>query len=226
MDPNSNLNASPSPVNDMDHMRRFEGQLNKFTNVVKGWQYRWFVLEPAAGVLEYYLLEERSGRCRGSQMMAGAVVSPSQEDENTFSINFRSGETYKVRASSARERQVWVDRLRHCIFMHSDNIDSHGSDFPDAGVIPLTSRDSFGSVHDALHVVFNKEAAISSCIDNLPVPKLDDNTSPSCYNPELLMIKANAQALASCLQNSLDILYQIREQQLIKPSGNTSTHIE
>ena len=35
-----------------DHMRRWEGQLNKFTNVVKGWQYRWFVLEPATGTIE------------------------------------------------------------------------------------------------------------------------------------------------------------------------------
>ena len=32
-----------------EHMRRWEGQLNKFTNVVKGWQYRWFVLEPSTG---------------------------------------------------------------------------------------------------------------------------------------------------------------------------------
>ena len=35
-------------------------QLSKFTNVVKGWQYRWFVLEPEAGRLEYHLLEDRS----------------------------------------------------------------------------------------------------------------------------------------------------------------------
>ena len=34
-------------------------QLSKFTNVVKGWQYRWFVLEPEAGRLEYHLLEDR-----------------------------------------------------------------------------------------------------------------------------------------------------------------------
>ena len=39
-------------------------QLSKFTNVVKGWQYRWFVLEPEAGRLEYHLLEDRSvGLC-------------------------------------------------------------------------------------------------------------------------------------------------------------------
>ena len=54
------------------------------------------MLEPSAGVLEYYLLEDRNGRCRASQRMAGAVISPSQEDENTFTINFSSGETYKV----------------------------------------------------------------------------------------------------------------------------------
>ena len=107
---------SPDP----DHTRRWEGQLSKFTNVVKGWQYRWFVLDPGAGVLEYYLLEDRSGKCRASQRMKGAAVSPSQEDENTFVITFVSGESYKVRASSARERQVWVDRLRHCSFLHTD----------------------------------------------------------------------------------------------------------
>ena len=28
--------------------------------MVKGWQYRWFVLEPEAGRLEYHLLEDRS----------------------------------------------------------------------------------------------------------------------------------------------------------------------
>ena len=27
--------------------------------MVKGWQYRWFVLEPEAGRLEYHLLEDR-----------------------------------------------------------------------------------------------------------------------------------------------------------------------
>ena len=46
---------------------RQEGQLSKFTNVVKGWQYRWFVLEPETGQLDYYLPEDRA-RSRGSQV--------------------------------------------------------------------------------------------------------------------------------------------------------------
>ena len=31
-----------------------EGLLYKYTNVMKGWQYRWFVLNPDVGRLEYY----------------------------------------------------------------------------------------------------------------------------------------------------------------------------
>ena len=46
---NSPGGVSVASITDSEHMRRWEGQLNKFTNVVKGWQYRWFVLEPAAG---------------------------------------------------------------------------------------------------------------------------------------------------------------------------------
>jgi len=33
-----------------------EGQLSKFTNLMKGWQYRWFVLDPESGTLTYYLV--------------------------------------------------------------------------------------------------------------------------------------------------------------------------
>lgn len=31
-----------------------EGPLSKWTNVVKGWQYRWFVLDETVGLLSYY----------------------------------------------------------------------------------------------------------------------------------------------------------------------------
>ena len=43
-------------------MTNFEGQLCMFTDVVKGWQYRRFVLDTSSMVvLEYYLLEEKDG---------------------------------------------------------------------------------------------------------------------------------------------------------------------
>ena len=145
--------------------------------IVKSWQYGWFVFVPSVRVLEYFLLEDRSGKCRGSQQMSGAVRSPSQEDENTFLINFISGEHYKVRASSVMETQIWVDKLRHCVM----NLQS------------VMSRP------DALQTIFSKQKDITKIIESLPVPKPDDTTSPSCDNEKLLMITANSHALVTCL---------------------------
>ena len=34
--------------------RFLEGPLSKWTNVVNGWQYRWFVLDQSVGLLSYY----------------------------------------------------------------------------------------------------------------------------------------------------------------------------
>ena len=48
----------------------------------------------------------------------GAVIAPSEEDSQTFSVNGANGEIYKLRAVDAKERQYWVSRLRreveHC----------------------------------------------------------------------------------------------------------------
>ena len=97
----------------------FSGQLNKFTNVVKGWQYRWFVLTPETGNLDYYLMDEGNiGKIRGRQHIAGTVVIPSDEDSQTFQVNFASGESYKLRAANVKDRQVWVDRIRAVAHRH------------------------------------------------------------------------------------------------------------
>ncbi len=91
-----------------------QGTLNKYTNVVKGWQNRWFVLDPQKGSLEYYVNEEsrKTQRPRGSVHLAGAVISPSDEDSQTFNVNAANAEVYRLRAMDAKERQFWVSRLR------------------------------------------------------------------------------------------------------------------
>ncbi|CAH8624493.1 unnamed protein product [Heterobilharzia americana] len=38
----------------MDSSFTMEGPLSKWTNLVNGWQYRWFVLDISLGVLSYY----------------------------------------------------------------------------------------------------------------------------------------------------------------------------
>ncbi|GFT43545.1 oxysterol-binding protein-related protein 11 [Nephila pilipes] len=99
-----------------------EGQLYKYTNVMKGWQYRWFIITPDSGMLEYYMLDERKkSRPRGALYLAGAVVSPSEDDNQSFSVNSVCGEVYKLKANDAKERQIWVDKIRSVIERHRCN---------------------------------------------------------------------------------------------------------
>ena len=234
--------GGPSVTEVGDLMRRHEGQLSKFTNVVKGWQYRWFVLDPESGNLEYFLMDERGGRSRGKQHLAGAVVVPSEEDGHTFSINFGSGEVYKVRASQTRERQVWVDRLRACSHRHGlalglprppagrdrpitpPGAKSHvtGSEPSDQlQSLSLSALDAFGSVHDMLHRVEEKHRSLSEAIEALPPGKereegdmVATNVQPHCHDPKLLLLKATSQSTLLAMEGALSLLQQLREDQL------------
>uniref|UniRef100_A0A673HNJ1 Oxysterol-binding protein n=1 Tax=Sinocyclocheilus rhinocerous TaxID=307959 RepID=A0A673HNJ1_9TELE len=104
-----------------DLMEKVDGYLMKYTNLVTGWQYRYFVLNNEAGLLEYFVNEQsRNQKPRGSLPLAGAVISPSDEDSHTFTVNAISGEQYKLRASDAKERQHWVSRLQICAQHHTE----------------------------------------------------------------------------------------------------------
>ncbi|KAL1472749.1 hypothetical protein MTO96_039131 [Rhipicephalus appendiculatus] len=65
-----------------------DGPLRKWTNVLKGWQYRWFVLDDNAGLLSYYTSKENMARGarRGCMLLQGAVVGINDDDGSTFTI--------------------------------------------------------------------------------------------------------------------------------------------
>ena len=44
--------------NTVSKMATMEGPLSKWTNVMQGWQYRWFVLDENSGLLSYYTVRE------------------------------------------------------------------------------------------------------------------------------------------------------------------------
>ena len=50
----SNSNNSNENYENIMTTSTMEGSLSKWTNVVNGWQYRWFVLDDNAGLLSYY----------------------------------------------------------------------------------------------------------------------------------------------------------------------------
>ena len=85
------------------------GFLYKWTNYLKGYQKRWFVL--ANGLLHYYRNQgEMSRTCRGSISLHGAHIYT--EDSCNFTVSNAGGtQTYHLRAASEVERQNWVTAL-------------------------------------------------------------------------------------------------------------------
>ncbi|XP_078573823.1 oxysterol-binding protein-related protein 9-like isoform X10 [Branchiostoma floridae x Branchiostoma japonicum] len=119
-----------------------EGPLSKWTNVMKGWQYRWFVLDDSTGLLSYYTSKDKMmrGARRGcvrlkgarigtedktnphdpGHMFAGAVIGIDDEDDSTFTINC-DGKTFHFQARDADERERWISALEDTITRHSQS---------------------------------------------------------------------------------------------------------
>ncbi|RMB98084.1 hypothetical protein DUI87_25562 [Hirundo rustica rustica] len=85
-----------------------EGWLFKWTNYIKGYQRRWFVL--SNGLLSYYRSKAEMGHtCRGTINLATANITV--EDSCNFIISNGGAQTYHLKASSEVERQRWVTAL-------------------------------------------------------------------------------------------------------------------
>ncbi|XP_058053836.1 oxysterol-binding protein-related protein 9 isoform X2 [Anopheles bellator] len=102
-------------------MAMLEGTLSKWTNVMKGWQYRWFVLDEYAGLLSYYTSKEKmmKGVRRGCVRLKGAIIGIDDQDVNTFTITV-DHKTFHFQARDADEREKWVRRLEDTILRHAN----------------------------------------------------------------------------------------------------------
>ncbi|XP_015718642.1 oxysterol-binding protein 1 [Coturnix japonica] len=85
-----------------------EGWLFKWTNYLKGYQRRWFVL--SNGLLSYYSSKaEMRHTCRGTINLATAHIDT--EDSCNIVLSNGGAQTYHLKASSEVERQRWVTAL-------------------------------------------------------------------------------------------------------------------
>ncbi|EZA47806.1 Oxysterol-binding protein-related protein [Ooceraea biroi] len=106
-------------------MSTMEGSLSKWTNVVNGWQYRWFVLDDNAGLLSYYTSKEKMmrGARRGCVRLRGAIIGIHDEDDSTFTITTSSSKddpkTFHFQTRNGEERERWVRALEDTILRHS-----------------------------------------------------------------------------------------------------------
>lgn len=122
-----------------------EGPLSKWTNVMKGWQFRWFVLEENSGLLSYYTSKEKmmKGVRRGCVRLKGAVIGIDDQDYNTFTITV-DHKTFHFQAKDGEEREKWVRRLENTILRHANRnrgiwTSDHGSNSPYGGYNPVDS---------------------------------------------------------------------------------------
>ncbi|XP_014663478.1 PREDICTED: oxysterol-binding protein-related protein 9-like [Priapulus caudatus] len=97
-----------------------EGPLSKWTNVMKGWQYRWFVLDEGTGLLSYYTSKEKMmrGSRRGCVRLKGAVIGIDDEDDSTFTLTC-DDKTFHFQARDGDEREKWIRTLEDTIVRHT-----------------------------------------------------------------------------------------------------------
>ncbi|CAL8259698.1 unnamed protein product [Boreogadus saida] len=119
--------AGPGPpqFHQVRSERLLEGVLRKYTNLLQGWQNRYFVLNQERSHLLYFLNEScRSQRPpRGSLPLLGASVVSCEEFPYMFTVSSINGDVYKLRASDAQEQRLWMTQLQLCSRRISDTND-------------------------------------------------------------------------------------------------------
>ncbi|XP_007251884.3 oxysterol-binding protein-related protein 10 isoform X2 [Astyanax mexicanus] len=181
--PRAGRSSSPSPGRgsgnpSQSHKRHLEGVLNKYTNLLQGWQNRYFVLDPELGQLQYFLNEQsKNQKPRGSLPLIGSSVAPSDEFPFMFTVYAANGELFKLRACDACERQLWMNQLQLCARRHSD------------------------SSAKVMSQAEGQQKNLLNSIESLP------SRGPlSSLDPDLLLLKATSAATLSCLGECLSIL--------------------
>ncbi|XP_072281136.1 oxysterol-binding protein 1-like [Pyxicephalus adspersus] len=135
-----------------------EGWLFKWTNYIKGYQRRWFVL--SNGLLSYYRSKaEMRHTCRGTINLATANISV--EDSCNFVISNGGAQTYHLKASSEVERQRWITALElakaRAVKMQAESDDSGDED--------ASSQADKAEIHSTLRALSGKVEDLGTCND-------------------------------------------------------------
>ncbi|CAM2697197.1 unnamed protein product [Rotaria socialis] len=203
----------------------FQGHLNKYTNAFKGYQSRYFVLDSETKSLLYFMPDEvRKKGPRGVIELTDCWISPSNEDDVTFTVQTAS-DIYKFRASDAKDRQKWIDKLRPCsglnaaeIFVSSlssskTNLTNSSQPSNDVQTDSLNRRDSKINHHqqtlkemkEVIRCVEVNQREFVETIDSIP-----DKNQLNSLSKDMLLLRSISQSCISSLQDSLTILTRRR----------------
>ncbi|XP_020601785.1 oxysterol-binding protein-related protein 11-like isoform X2 [Orbicella faveolata] len=187
---------------------------------MKGWQFRWFTLDPDSGLLEYYVdREKKKLGPRGSVYLGGSMIAPSDEDSFTFTVSAANGDIFKLRASDAKERQDWINKLRSVAEFHTSSIAQAAPPLYATSGFPAPPTHSTSAVkHPATAASLTGPSTVVAADKiNTDSPKL----APKTYHvPE---------KITAGLSQIRDELYRIEDQQMVfidqlevEPTGEES----
>jgi len=200
--------------------------LYKYTNAFKGYQSRYFVLDAQTKCLLYFMPDEvRKKGPRGVIELTDCWISPSNEDDVTFTVQTSGGETYKFRASDAKGRQKWIDKLRTCsgsnaasVYVSSlptpkSNLVNTSSSSNDTQARSINRRDTkiyhhqqtLKEMKEVLRCVELNQREFVETIDSIP----DANRLHS-LSKDMLLLRSISQSCIHSLQDSLTILTRRR----------------
>jgi len=142
-----------------------KGWLYKWTNYIKGYQKRWFVL--ANGLLSYYRNQaEMAHTCRGTISLHGAHIHT--EDSCNFIVSNGGGtQTFHLRASSEVERQRWVTALELAKAKAIQRMESEDDEsiINDTDDVDITAEIDKGELTNVVKMLGSKLEDLQTCHD-------------------------------------------------------------
>uniref|UniRef100_A0A674N4X6 Oxysterol-binding protein n=1 Tax=Takifugu rubripes TaxID=31033 RepID=A0A674N4X6_TAKRU len=224
--------AAPAPGSDT-----YKGWLFKWTNYLKGYQRRWFVL--SNGLLSYYRTQaEMAHTCRGTINLATAHI----DTEDACNIVLSSGgRTYHLKASTEVERQRWVTALElakaKAIRMMNDQSDDSGDEEPAA-------QSDRSEIQGTLKILVSKLDDLSTCndliakhgaalqrslseLEGLKIP-LEGGEKIKAVNERATLFRITSNAMINACRDFLDLAetHSRRWQRALQYEREQRTHLE
>ncbi|XP_055717178.1 oxysterol-binding protein-related protein 9-like isoform X3 [Salvelinus fontinalis] len=204
-----------------------EGPLSKWTNVMKGWQYRWFVLDYNAGLLSYYTSKDKMmrGSRRGCVRLRGAVIGIDDEDDSTFTITVDQ-KTFHFQARDADEREKWIHALEGTILRHTLQLQE-----AETGFVPsVQDFDKKLAEADAyLQILIDQlklfDAKIKDCKEDESCRKIEHLKETTCSMVESIKHCIVLLQIAKSTINPVDGIFQPQDTSLVNLAMPTQTTI-
>lgn len=136
--------------------------------------------------------KKRRSNPRGCIFLAGCFIAPSEEDGQTFTVSSASGDVYKLKAADPKERQFWVNKLRH---VGQDRKSSNMND----------QIDHLNDVRESLLMTQKTQLKLAGAIESF-----------THSDEQLLILKATSHSSLMALEQCFTILQSISESQAIK----------